>query len=418
VLSSEKNRLLTEVGPGTAMGDYLRRYWMPIAGASELDASPIKAMRLFGEDLVLYRDQRGGYGLLDRRCPHRRADLVNGWVEDDGIRCNYHGWKMNGAGNVIEKPYDAIVVPTARGKDHCRVAAYPVKECAGLLFAYLGPAPAPELPIWAPFTWENGFREIATTVVPCNWFQCQENSCDPLHFEWMHEHWQAKLVGESVSKIPRHIKLAFEEFDYGFVYRRVREGQAEDDPHWRIGRVALWPNAFYLGNHFEWRVPIDDENTLSICWFFVRVPKGREPYVQETVPTWESPLRYPDGRLITSNVINQDYATWIGQGRIADRTRETLSAGDRGIVMMRKRYFEELSSVANGTEPKGIIRDPVVASCVDLPTYTKKFSVEGISLAEYAEYPTLKARLYGRHLAFGQPPDVRRAFEEAMGIAR
>src|SRR5262245_62248996 len=98
VLSAEKNRVLTQVGPGTPMGELLRRYWMPIGGASQLEQEPIKAIRLMGEDLVLYKDLGGRYGLLDRHCPHRRADLSYGFVEETGIRCNYHGWLMNETG--------------------------------------------------------------------------------------------------------------------------------------------------------------------------------------------------------------------------------------------------------------------------------------------------------------------------------
>ena len=273
------------------MGDYLRRYWQPIGGASELDANPIKAMRLFGEDLVLYKDLGGNYGLIDRNCPHRRADLSYGFVEQTGIRCNYHGWLMDERGNVIEQPYDDTVNPRGKTRERCLAKAYPVKECAGLLFAYMGPQPVPELPVWEPFTWENGFREVVLSDIPCNWFQCQENSCDPVHFEWMHENWSARLNGETAPYAAKHLKLVFEEFDYGHVYKRVREGQKDGDPVWTVGRVTLWPNGFYLGNHFEWRVPIDDENTLSVCWFFMRVPKGREPYVQDKVPTWISPIK-------------------------------------------------------------------------------------------------------------------------------
>jgi 5,5'-dehydrodivanillate O-demethylase len=143
VLSAEKNQLLTQVGPGTPMGEYLRRYWQPIAGASELDDNPIKAIRLLGEDLVLYKDQGGRYGLLDRHCPHRRADLSYGYVEEIGIRCNYHGWLMDEAGRCIEQPYDDTVNPNSRAKERCNTPAYPVKECAGLLFAYMGPQPVP-----------------------------------------------------------------------------------------------------------------------------------------------------------------------------------------------------------------------------------------------------------------------------------
>ena len=242
-----------------------------------------------------------------------------------------------------------------------------MKECAGLLFAYMGPQPVPELPVWEPFTWENGFREIVLSDVPCNWFQCQENSCDPVHFEWMHETWPLRLKGQNDFHAPKHLKLKFEEFDHGFIYKRTRENQGETDAYWTVGRVALWPNGFYLGNHFEWRVPIDDENTLSVAWFFMRVPKGREPYVQGKVPTWWSPIKDDNGRWISSHVINQDIIAWVGQGRIADRTRETLGASDLGIAMIRKRFFDDIDAMERGEDPKGVIRSSNVARCVDLP---------------------------------------------------
>src|SRR5262249_39894942 len=209
VLSPEKNRLLTQVGPGTPMGELLRRYWMPIGGASELDKNPIKPIRLMGEDLVLYKDQGGRFGLLDRHCPHRRADLSYGFVEETGLRCNYHGWLMDESGRCLEQPYDDIVNPSSRAKERCSTKAYPVKECAGLLWTYMGPQPMPELPVWEPFTWENGFREIVLSDVPCNWFHCQENSCDPVHFEWMHENWSLRLSGKAGPYAGKHLKLKF-----------------------------------------------------------------------------------------------------------------------------------------------------------------------------------------------------------------
>jgi 5,5'-dehydrodivanillate O-demethylase oxygenase subunit len=416
VLSEEKNKLLTRVGPGTPMGEYLRRYWQPIGGASELDGKPVKAIRLLGEDLVLYKDQGGRFGLLDRHCPHRRADLSYGMVEEAGIRCNYHGWLMDEAGRVVEQPYDDTVNPNSRAKDRCTTKAYPVKECAGLLFAYMGPLPAPELPVWEPFTWENGFREVVLSEVPCNWFQCQENSCDPVHFEWMHDNWSARLKGQT-GYAAKHLKLKFEEFEHGFIYKRTRENQGETDAYWTVGRVALWPNGFYLGNHFEWRVPVDDENTLSVAWFFMRVPKGREPYVQDKVPTWWSPIKDGNGRWITSHVINQDIVAWAGQGRIADRTKETLGASDLGIAMIRKRFFDDIDAMQRGEEVKGTVRNPNVARCVELPYFQKKEALDGIALADYPKYPLLNLRLKSfRHCA-GQPPEVWRAFQAAMGTA-
>jgi 5,5'-dehydrodivanillate O-demethylase oxygenase subunit len=416
VLTAARNEMLTRVGPGTPMGELLRRYWFPVAGASELDKAPIKPVRLLGEDLVLYKDLSGCFGLVDRHCPHRRADLVHGWVEAGGIRCSYHGWLMDEQGRCVEQPYEEVAHPNPRAKERCTTTAYPVRELAGLLWVYMGPLPAPELPVFEPFTWPNGFREIVLADIPCNFFQCQENSIDPVHFEWMHDNWSHRLAGRDASAA-KHLKLKFEAFEHGFVYKRVRDGQGESDRNWTIGRVALWPIGFYLGSHFEWRVPVDDENTLSVAWFFVRVPKGREPYVQETVPTWVSPIRDESGRWISSHVINQDIIAWVGQGRIADRTKENLRSSDIGITMMRQRFFEEMDAVAAGRDPWGVIRNPNVAAFVELPNMTREINTEGITLEEFAKIPVLHQRLIGFRHHYGQPPEVRRAFEQAMGIA-
>ena len=120
--------------------------------------------------------------------------------------------------------------------------------------------------------------------------------------------------------------------------------------------------------HFEWRVPVDDENTLSISWFFMRVPKGREPYVQDEVPVWVSPIRDADGRWITSHVINQDIVGWVGQGRIADRSKENLRSSDIGIIEMRKRFFADLDKVAAGRDPSGVLREPKRRPACRCPT--------------------------------------------------
>ncbi|MBI3434666.1 MAG: aromatic ring-hydroxylating dioxygenase subunit alpha [Proteobacteria bacterium] len=398
------------------MGGLLRRYWMPIAGASEFDANPVRPVRLCGEDLVLYKDLGGRYGLVGRHCPHRRADMSYGYVEDEGIRCSYHGWTYAASGRCIAQPYEDTTNPSARSRHGCDILAYPVRELAGLLWAYLGPAPAPELPIYEPFTWENGFREIVLAEAPCNWLQCQENSIDPVHFEWMHDNWTTRLQGQRGPYAPRHLKLKFEEFDHGLIYKRVREGMDETSDYWTVGRVALWPIGFFLGMHFEWRVPIDDVNTLSIAWFFMRVPKGREPYVQDSIPAWMSPIRDAQGRLITSHVINQDIVGWVGQGTIADRTKENLRSSDVGVGMMRKRFFDDLAAVADGRDPSAIIRDPAAARRVRLPNMMTGYCVDGVALADHDKHPLLKARLQGFRHHYGQPEHIRRAFERAMGI--
>jgi 5,5'-dehydrodivanillate O-demethylase len=417
MLSREDNERLTRVGPGTPMGELLRRYWMPIAALTEFDRKATKPIRLLGEDLVLYKDLQGTFGLIDRQCAHRRADLSYGFVEQRGLRCNYHGWLFEGSGRCIEQPYDDTVDSDARFKDKIRIRSYPVETKAGLIWAYLGPLPAPLVPNWEPFTWQNGFRQIVFAEVPCNWFQAQENSIDPVHFEWMHMNWSLRLNDETGPYSPKHLRVEFEEFDYGFVYRRLREGMKESDPLWTIGRVCLWPNALFTGSHFEWRVPMDDENTLSVTWAFERVPKEREPYNQAAIPSWSGPVKDPEtGRWITSHVMNQDFVAWVGQGVIADRTKEHLGQSDRGILMLRKRFFDDFERVANGQDPKGVIRDSANNDCVSLPIAHRSAFVDGMSLEELLKHPIFSTQLAGYVFQTGQPEEVRRQYEEAMGI--
>jgi len=417
MLSNQDNELLTRVGPGTAMGELLRRYWMPIAAVTEFEKETVRPLRLLGEDLVLYKDQAGTFGLVDRHCAHRRADLTYSFVEECGLRCNYHGWLYDEKGRCLEQPYEDTAAPQARFKDKIHIKAYPVESHAGLLWAYLGPAPAPLVPNWEPFTWTNGFRQIVFADVPCNWFQGQENSIDPVHFEWMHMNWSVRLRGKTGPYSPKHIKVAFDEFEYGFVYRRIREGMNESDPLWTTGRVCLWPNALFTGNHFEWRVPVDDENTLSVTWCFSRVPKEREPYVQDRIPAWHGPVKDPyTGRWISSHIMNQDFIAWTGQGTTADRTKEHLGTSDEGIVMLRKRFLNDLDLIAQGKDPKAIIRDSEINKCVGLPVAERQALTEGLPFAQLRKHPLLGRELIdGYPFQAGQPAEVRRLFQEAMG---
>jgi 5,5'-dehydrodivanillate O-demethylase len=146
VLTEDKNQMLTQVGAGTPMGELLRRYWMPIAGVSEFEEKAIRPVRLLGEDLVLYKDLSGTFGLVERRCPHRRADLAFGMVEAEGIRCSYHGWCFDAKGACTHQPYEEVSMPQRNTKENIKTRAYPVEVKAGLVWAYLGPHPAPLLP--------------------------------------------------------------------------------------------------------------------------------------------------------------------------------------------------------------------------------------------------------------------------------
>ena len=416
MLSPEQNAQLTQVGAGTPMGELLRRYWMPIAGVSEFDHQATKAIRLLGEDLVLYKDLSGTYGLVDRQCAHRRADLSYGMVEATGLRCNYHGWNFDETGHCIAQPYEDTVYPERKAKDRIRIKSYPVQTKGGMLWTYMGPQPVPLLPDWEAFSWPNGFSQVVISEVPCNWFQCQENSIDPVHFEWMHENWGNRLRTGSTKLGPTHLKLAFDEFEYGFTYRRTKQDSDEHNQAWTVGRVCLWPNGFFLGEHFEWRVPIDDHNTLSITWKYTRVPAGREPYVQDHIPTWHGPLKDAQGRWIDTHVMNQDFLAWVGQGVIADRSQEMLGASDGGVVAIRRRFFDEMARIAKGEEAKGILRDPAQNQRVVLPMMDREELLQAHTMEQIMANPRLKILYATYPFQAGQPEDVRLAFSQAMGI--
>ena len=418
MLSADENRRLTEVGPGTAMGSLLRRYWHPVAAESQFDDEPVRAIRLFGEDLVIFRDRTGRYGLVARQCPHRRADLSYGYVENCGLRCSYHGWAFDPSGACVSQPYEQTVNPASRFSEQAAILAYRVQAHAGLVWAYLGPDPAPLVPNYEPFGWEGGFVQIVFAEVPCNWFQCQENSIDPVHFEWLHDNWFAALAGKEGFRAPTHTKLAFDEIDHGFVYRRVRSDTDKDNPLWTVGRVCLWPNALFTGEHFEWRVPIDDEHTLSVMWAFEKVPQDRQPYHQVRIPAWTGPVHEPGtGRWITSHVMNQDFLAWTGQGVIADRTKELLGASDRGVVAIRRRFLADLDLVAAGGDPKSIMRDPTDNVSITLPIIGREQLAGPLSREGFEARRTFLRKAgfpEGYIFQAGQPDWVRAEWESAM----
>jgi 5,5'-dehydrodivanillate O-demethylase len=416
MLSAEKNAQLTAVGPGTPMGELLRRYWMPIAGVSEFERRTAKPVRLLGEDLVLYKDLGGVFGLVDRHCPHRRADMAHGMAENCGLRCSYHGWLFDESGACLEQPYEDLAHPELAMREKIRIKAYPVQEKAGLLWAYLGPQPAPLAPNWEPFTWKNGFVQITISHVPCNWFQAQENSIDPVHFEWQHDNYITRKAGGDRAYGPRHIKVDFEEFEYGFIYKRIVEGRDESHSDWTVGRVCLWPNCLFVGNHFQWRVPVDDTNMLSVTWTYLHVPKEREPFAQASPPTWVGPLTDERGNWIDTHVTNQDIIAWVGQGTIADRTQEHLGPSDKGIVMMRRRCFSEMEAVQAGRDPKGLIRDEAANVCVSLPILHREEHAEGLTMTQIEADPAMAIKMKRFVLQAGQPQEVRAQYEAATGL--
>jgi len=383
MLTQAMNDRITRVSPGTPMGELMRRYWHPIAGTDELDERPTKPVRLLGEDLVLYKDRSGTYGLLDKLCPHRRVDLSYGIPEENGLRCMYHGWMFDETGQCIEQPFEETVHPDGRFKEKVKTTAYPVENRFGMLWAYMGPLPAPILPIWEPYTYDNGMATVGIIELPCNWLQCQENSLDPVHLEWLHGYWgevqmaaAKRKTGEAKELVPiipkHHRKIGFSEFDNGIIKRRVAgESATEDDADWQVGHPAIFPNILYVGDmvkcNFQYRVPVDDHTTLHVTWFFYKSAPGVQQPKQEKISSWRVPLFDSDGALIPDLVNHQDFVAWITQGVLADRSLEKLGESDRGIIMFRKQLREQMDIVTDGGDPMNVFRDAEAASYIELP---------------------------------------------------
>jgi 5,5'-dehydrodivanillate O-demethylase len=292
---------------------------------------------------------------------------------------------------------------------------------AGMLFAYLGPDPAPLLPYWELFDYKNGFAQIVFAPLDCNWLQAAENNIDPVHFEWLHNNWSARQAGKNDYYAPKHLKIAFDEWEYGFGYKRILENTDETSPVWTQPRLHLMPNIFMPGGtHFEYRVPVDDTHTLSVVWAWTRVPTEQEPYVQEKIPHWNAQITDPvTGRWISTHVINQDTIAWIGQGTLADRENEHLGRSDQGIVMLRNQLIADMEAVERGEDPKGVIRDPEQNKPARWPD-NRRASLERGKPREEMLRSQNNNGLRNRDDYFqfyaGQPEDVRKAYEEAMGI--
>jgi 5,5'-dehydrodivanillate O-demethylase len=362
--TSAQNERLTRVGPGTPMGELLRRYWQVVGIAVDLDENPVRKVRLLGEDLTLFRSEGGELGLIGDVCPHRCMAMEFGIPDERGLRCAYHAWLFDPAGNCLEQPWDDRKHPEAHFRDKIKIKAYPVQELGGLIFAYLGPAPAPLLPRWDLLVLDGVDRGVEVQPIPCNWLQCMDNSFDPLHFEFLHAgfgNYQLKRLGREYGmKRAKHIDIAFDVFEYGVYKRRLLEGQALDSADWTIGHPVLFPNTLSIGdgvrNGLHFRVPTDDTHTTQYT-YSTRVRKpGAEP---QPIRVEYQILFDENGKLIDDidTTLKQDIVAWVAQGPISDRTQEHLSSGDVGLILYHKMLNENMDRVGRGEDPMGTIRD-------------------------------------------------------------
>ncbi len=414
MLTPEENELLTRVGPGTPCGELLRRYWQPVGVAGEFTAErPVKRVQVMGEELILFRDPKGSYGLLGEHCSHRGTSLAYGFVEEQGIRCPYHGWLYDARGRCLEQPFEPA---QSMMKHTLRHPAYPVEALGGLLFAYMGPPEKqPLLPRWDLLVWEDGQRTIRLQeTLECNWLQAQENSADVTHTYFLHAHTMKLrgLKGGDYFYRPFE-QYGFQPFEFGLI-KTWRYASGHGLPaELGGGNPLIFPNMLrqQSGNwhNIHWRVPINDTQTNIIVLNFRRNADGHREEQPEFPPVEFTPEVLPNGEYAMDSFFGQDKMAWETQGRIYDRSKEHTGASDYGIAMLRTMLLEQIRVVQEGGDPLGIIRDPARNNVIELPGW---FLIEDEDL--------VNARGSSRDLsrAEGLLDDRHKVFEVPFGAAR
>src|SRR5215471_2182686 len=362
---STYNAAWTEVCRGKPMGELLRRYWHPIGLVADAGATP-RAVRVLGEDLVLFRDGRGQAGLLHARCCHRGTTLYYGRVEERGIRCCYHGWLFDTEGRCLEQPCEP---DGGRLRDRVRQPWYPVEERYGLIFAYMGPpAKQPVLPRYDCLetldpgeTVEADDSSIGSgggVIVPCNWLQHWENIPDVFHVPILHGAFSGVQFVAQMGIMPKvrwdlspiSVKtVSLRELDDGRVHYRITEAAL---PTLRVvpnPRVAQFARVESLG----WVLPIDDHSFRIYVAGRVKQPGdiGRMRSKFNGKFWWdmteEEHQRFPG-----------DYEAQVGQGPVTLHSEEHFGQSDRGILMVRRMLTEQLEMLAAGHDPIGVSFDP------------------------------------------------------------
>jgi phenylpropionate dioxygenase-like ring-hydroxylating dioxygenase large terminal subunit len=437
MLSKELNELMTRVGPGTPMGNLLRRYWMPALLSSEVpnaDSDPVR-VRLMGEDLVAFRDTNGAIGLIQNNCPHRGASLFFGRNEEAGIRCVYHGWKFDFSGQCVDMPNEPV---ESDFKSKVRATAYPTHESGGIVWTYMGP-PEKQLP-FRNFGTDDLPREqwrASKTLSYCNFVQAMEGNLDTAHISYLHRNlddssladdgtdrpgYSTQDVSTRVKAQNRSPRVEVEDTPYGFRYAGIRD---TPNGHEQIRMtvfampVMTFVSAIPFGGSCGMFVPIDDHN----CWriqvrvhptegssgrgYTLPMPGGRqtgrlsgkqERFVQpENDYLMDRALQRTTTYTGIPGIQEQDLAVTESMGPIYDRSQERLGTTDRAIIRMRQMLINAAQDLEHGIDPPGL--DPTF-------DYTRLRSTEKIIAAgeDWRRLATSDDPAYAELLATGNMP--------------
>lgn len=411
MISAEQNDFITRVGPGTPAGALLRRYWQPIALMEELEEKrPVRAVRLMGQDFVLFRDEKGELGLLDRDCPHRGADLAFGRLEDGGLRCPFHGWLFDVKGTCLETPAEPA------GSKLCtriKQSAYPVVEKSGIIFAYIGEGEPPAFPAFDCFVAPDTHVFAFKGLFECNWLQALEVGIDPAHASYLHRFFQDESTEASygkqfrgasndsdmpITKVLREFDrpdIAVESADYGLRLTSLRK-LSEESTHVRVTNV-VFPQAFVIPMSSEmtisqWHVPVDDTHCY---WYAIFTsftgPVNKQQMRDQRLELYELPdytSRKNKRNNYGYNIDEQLNETYTGmgndinvhdqwaiesQGPIQDRTREHLGTTDKGIIAYRRLLVSAIEATQAGQPAPMLINADQAAAFSGPP------SIDGVS---------------------------------------
>ena len=387
MLTREDNQLLTQIGPGSPMGDLFRRFWIPVLLAEELphaDSDPVR-VRILGEDLIAFKDTSGNLGLIQNNCPHRGASLFFGRNEEGGLRCVYHGWKFSHDGTCVDMPNEPA---ESDFKHKVKAVAYPTCERGGLIWAYMGPPDHQPSPPDLEFTLvPHSHLYVTKYPLDCNYMQGMEGELDSSHVSFLHSSLNPNngldrvVPGQNLLELTArdgHPRFTVLDSDSGLVIGASRE-VGDGTLYWRITQwlmpcytlVPGDPNGTLL---CQIRIPVDDHHhyLFRLRWnAFHPLPedevalyrRGGGFYATQIPGSYQTVANKTNDYLIDrarqrtvnysgmESVPIEDTAMMESMGPIYDRSQEHLGSSDVAVIATRRRLIKLAQDLRQGVEP-------------------------------------------------------------------
>jgi len=358
----EIDKGLAQTNSKTPCGEYLRRYWHPVALTSEVSKTP-KEIRILGEDLVIFKTTKGNIGLVHKACPHRRASMAYGKIEDEGIRCCYHGWLFSTNGEILETPGEDIDSKQAKKlRETFKLGAYPVIEFNGLVFSYLGPMEKiPEFPLYDSFEIPGNISNPYRIDYNCNWIQVLDAIMDPLHTSFLHGQSSGIQFSEGFAEVG---EIDF--FERGIQYLGCNTRRINDNVWVRVNELIL-PNFTQAGAAFaadgtkskyfgrssftRWVVPVDDRHCVALAW--ANFGDRGDPIEYNNQEGYE---RIEAGEISNRTQEEKqknpgDAEAVEGMGSISSHKGEHLMPTDKGVMIYRRRIRKLSKDLQEGKDP-------------------------------------------------------------------